>query len=142
MNGWWFAAGCVGLYLLLGVFTFRKWKRQAITLAERRPNPDQEDFIALLGNGCERDIAEFAWKIFAEEYSYSGVELTPHPDDDYLEDIPIDPENQNDWFDEFCDAFELNGEDFPSWPKDTATTVRNYARWLSDGRRSLNTPAT
>ncbi len=137
MNGWWFAAGCVGLYLLLWAFTSRKWKRQAIALAARRPSPDRNDFIELLSDDCEGDVAEFVWTIFTEEYSHWGVELTPHPDDDYLEDMPIDPENQSDWFDDFCVAFAVSYDDFPDWPQGATTTVRNYARWLSDGRRLL-----
>ena len=137
MNGWWFAAGCVGLYLLLWVFMARKWKIQALALVERRPNPGREEFLATLAADCEPDIAEFVWTIFTEEYSQWGVELTPHPDDDYLEDMPIDPENQSDWFDDFCVAFAVSYDDFPDWPQGATTTVRNYARWLSDGRRLL-----
>ncbi|MBL0916119.1 MAG: hypothetical protein IBJ13_11590 [Sphingopyxis sp.] len=137
MNGWWFAAGCVVLYLLLWGFMAQRWKQQAAALAGRRQSPDREGFLKLLGNDSDRDVAEFVWAIFEEEYSYKGVDLTPHPDDDYLKDMPIDPENQNDWFDDFCKAFYLRSDDFPDWPKGEATTIRNFARWLSDGRRSL-----
>lgn len=115
----------------------QKWKRRAVALAGRRPSPDRESFVKLLEGDSDRDVAEFVWTIFAEEYSHKGVDLTPHPDDDYLKDMPIDPENQNDWFGDFCEAFLLSYDDFPDWPDGAATTIRNFARWLSDGRRAL-----
>ena len=101
----------------------------------RRPNPTHEQFIALLVEDCDHDIAEFVWRIFTEDYSGWGVELTPHPDDDYLRDLPIDPENQGDWLDEFHESFALSHGNFPRWPDGAQTTVRKFARWLSDGRR-------
>lgn len=137
MSGWWFAGGCVGLYLLFAIFAARSNKRQVSALAASRASPGREEFIALLIEDCDCDVAEFVWTIFAEEYSDWGVELAPHPDDNYLEDMPIDPENQDDWFRDFCSAFALVGPDFPDWPKDRATTVRNFAHWLSEGRRAL-----
>ena len=136
MSGWWFAAGCVGLFLTLWAFASRRWKRQALILKARRPNPTHEQFIALLVEDCDHDIAEFVWRIFTEDYSGWGVELTPHPDDDYLRDLPIDPENQGDWLDEFHESFALSHGNFPRWPDGAQTTVRKFARWLSDGRRS------
>ena len=136
MSGWWFAAGCVGLFLTLWAFASRRWKRQALILTARRPNPTHEQFIALLVEDCDHDIAEFVWRIFTEDYSGWGVELTPHPDDDYLRDLPIDPENQGDWLDEFRESFALSHGNFPRWPDGAQTTVRKFARWLSDGRRS------
>ena len=91
MNGWWFAAGCAGLYVIFAFFAGRSNKRQVMAFAASRTSPDREEFIELLADDCERDIAGFVWKIFVEEYSGWGVDLTPHPDDDYLHDMPIDP---------------------------------------------------
>lgn len=136
MSGWWFAAGCVGLYLFFAIFAARSGKRQVAALAARRPNPGREDFIGQLAGDCERDVAEFVWTIFTEEYSDRGAEVTPHPDDNYLKDMPIDPDNQDDWLGDFCAAQNLRAEDFPRWPEDRETTVRNFARWLSDARNS------
>jgi hypothetical protein len=141
LSGWGFAAICFGLYVLLTLFNARSNQRQVAVLAASRASPGREEFIKLLRGDCDRDVAEFAWKIFAEEYSDWGVELTPHPDDNYLRDMPIDPENQSDWFNDFCDDFALSYRDFPDWPEGEATTVRNFARWLSDGSRSLGRAA-
>ncbi|WP_257545745.1 hypothetical protein [Sphingopyxis sp. DBS4] len=136
MNGWWFAAGCVGLYLLFAIFAARANKRQVAALAKSRVNPGREEFVALLMDDCDPDIAEFLWTIFTEEYSHWGVELSPHPDDNYLEDMPIDPDNQGDWLSDFCAANDLSPKDMPHWPDGWETTVRNFARWLQRcGRR-------
>lgn len=137
MNGWWFAAGCFGLFLIYSLIVSRRNKRQVAAFAATRASPDREVFVALLSGDCEPDIAEFVWTIFIEEYSYWGVEITPHPDDDYLGDMPIDPENQQDWVGDFCDSEKLRPKDFPHWPEGQKTTVRNFARWLSEARQSM-----
>ena len=137
MTGWWFAAGCVGLYLLFAISYARSNKRKVAAFAATRASPGHEDFVALLAVDCEPDIAEFVWTIFTGEYSDWGVELTPHPDDDYLEDMPIDPDNQEDWLNDFCDAHDLRPKGVLHWPEVQATTIRNFARWLSDLRRSM-----
>lgn len=136
MSGWGFAAGCVGLYLLFAIFAARSNKRQVAAFAATRASPSRDEFVALLADDCEPEVAEFVWAIFTEEYSDRGAELTPHPDDNYLADMPIDPDNQDDWLVDFCSAFALRWRDFGDWPKDMPTTVRNFARWLSQGRRA------
>lgn len=141
MTGWWFAAGCVGLYLLFAFFAARSNRGQVAAFAATRASPNREEFIVLLADDCEPDIAEFAWTIFSEEYSDWGVDLTPHPDDDYLKDIPIDPENQDDWLNDFCAANDLRPRGVLHWPEGQATTIRNFARWLSITRQSLRRTA-
>jgi len=137
VTGWWFAAGCVGLYLLFAFFCARSNRGRVAAVAATRASPRREEFVAHLADDCEPDIAEFVWTIFSEEYSGWGVELTPHPDDNYLEDMPIDPDNQDDWLNDFCTANNLNPTGILHWPDGQATTVRNFARWLSDLRRSM-----
>ncbi|WP_447765273.1 hypothetical protein [Sphingopyxis panaciterrae] len=134
MNGWWFAAACVGLYLLLWAFMARKSKLRALALAARRPNPNRQEFVTLLAGDCDADVAAFLWDELADNRT---PDLTPHPDDDYLGDLSVDPDEQGDWVKAFCDAHRLRIEDWPDWPDGQATTVREFARWLSDGRRSL-----
>ncbi|APZ99496.1 hypothetical protein BWQ93_14135 [Sphingopyxis sp. QXT-31] len=137
MSGWWVAAGCVGLFLIFAFFAARSGKRRAAALAATRISPSREEFIALLSDDCEPDIAAFVWTIFTEEYSYWDAGLTPHPDDNYLGDMPINPENEQDWLGDFCAAEDLRPKDFPHWPEGWKTTVRNFARWLSEARRSI-----
>ncbi len=134
MSGWWFAAICLGLYLLLWAHMAWDRKRRVTALAARRHNPTRDEFIALLAGDCEADVADFLWKQLADSWL---PQATPHPDDNYLEDVPIDPEEQCDWLDAFCAAHHLSADDFPDWRNGEVTTVRNFARWLSDGHRSL-----
>ena len=137
MSGWWFAAGCFGLYLLFCIYAARRDKRQVIAFAGSRVSPNREQFVELLAADCDADVADFLWEKLAEDYSCWDLELTPHPDDNYLEDMPIDPEHQGDWLDGFCAANDVRAKDFPPWTEGQETTVRNFARWLSSGRRSL-----
>lgn len=141
MNGWWFAAGCVGLYLIFAIFAARSSKRRVAAFAATRVSPDRAEFVAMLADDCERDVADFVWAIFTEEYSGWGVELTPHPDDDYLEDMPIDPDSQEDWLNDFCAANDLHPTGISHWPEGQATTIRNFARWLSEVRQSMRQAA-
>lgn len=134
MNGWWFAVACLGLYLLLWAYMAWDRKRQVTALAARRHNPTQAEFMELLAGDCEADVAAFLWDKLADSWQ---PEATPHPDDDYLKDVPIDPEEQGDWLDAFCTVHCLSADDWPEWPAEEATTVRNFARWLSEGRRLL-----
>ena len=136
MNGWWFAASCVGLYLLLWAFTARKWKRQAVALAVRRENVGREQFLAMLAGDCERDVAEFLWDELLSEWSYWQDGLTPHPDDDFLKDLPIDDEEPQDWLEHYCDGRGLEWRRWTNWDQSQPTTVRNFARWLSNGPAS------
>jgi hypothetical protein len=77
----------------------RKWRRQVDRLAERRANLDEPGFVALLADSADADVAEWLWD---ELLVYWRPNLTPHPDDDFLRDLPIDPEEPNDWLDRFC----------------------------------------
>ena len=137
MSGWWFAAISLGLFLLLwGVMDWR-WKRRAVALALSRTNVGREQFTDLLASDCEADIADFLWDVLAPEWAYWNSGLTPHPDDDYLAALPIDPDEQEDWVRDFCDLNGLQARDWPDWPENRNSTVRNLARWLSEGRQLL-----
>lgn len=138
MSGWWFAAICLGLFLLLWAYMAQKWKRQASGLAARRGNPTRDEFVVLLTDDCEPDVAAFLWGALAV---YWKPGLTPHPDDDYLNDLPIDPEEQEDWVRDFCGLNGLRAADWPDWPESRDSTVRNFARWLSEGRRLMTRAA-
>ena len=136
MSGWWFAAGCVGLFLLLWIVTNRRGKRQAAALLQSRPSLTRDQFVDLLSGDCESDIADFLWNKMAPEWSHWNDSLTPHPDDDYLGGLPIDPEEPEDWVRDFCVDNGLRLADLPNWPEEWVTTVRNFARWLSSARRT------
>lgn len=131
MNPWLFGGICVGLFLLLWVVSARKWKQQAEALAARRANLTREEFIALLSDDAGADIAEFLWHELASYWTHG---LTPHPGDDFLKDLPIDDEEPQDWLERYCGANGYDWKQWPQWDESHPTTVRNFARWLSEGR--------
>lgn len=131
MSGWWFAAGCFGLCLLLWALMAQQWKRQALLLAARRPNPTREQFIALVAADSDADVAAHLW----DELLPYWKPATPHPDDDFLIDLSIDEEEPQDWLERFCKQHRHDWRAWPEWEMDRPTTVRNFAIWLSEGRR-------
>ncbi len=128
MSGWWFAAGCIALYVLIWFWFGRKWKRDASALAARRPNPTRAEFVALLSEDAGADIAEFLWDELAP---YWDPGLTPHPDDDFVNDLPIDREEPQDWLERYCGAAGYDWKHWPEWDARWPTTVRQFSRWLA-----------
>jgi hypothetical protein len=63
--------------------------------------------------------------------------MTPHPDDDFINDLPIDHDEPNDWLAMFCKRNNLRENDISDWPTEAASTVRNFVRWLSENRQRL-----
>lgn len=133
MAALWFVA--VGVIAAAGTWVAfeRKWRRQAGRLAERRTNLDRSGFVAALAGSADADVAEWLWDELA---AYWRPILTPHPDDDFVRDLPIDPEEPNDWLNRFCASQSLERESFPEWPFGEATTVRNLAAWFTEGRKA------
>ena len=99
-------------------------------LAARRASPQQSQFLALLSNDCEPDVAAFLW----DELAVYWHPITPHPDDDFLMDLSIDHDEPEDWLFRFCKMNRLNIVEVQPWQPDWPTTVRQLARWLSEER--------
>ncbi|WP_447932265.1 hypothetical protein [Sphingopyxis fribergensis] len=131
MNGWLFAAGCVGLFLLLWAVIERRWRSEAAKLAASRPNLSEAQFLMIVGDIADPDIAQYLWN---ELFGYWSP-ATPHPDDDFLTDLSIDDEEPQDWLERFCQQRGYDWRDWPEWEKGRSTTVRSFAAWLSEGRQ-------
>lgn len=131
MSGWWFAAGCVGLFLLLWVVTERRWRSDATKLAAARPNPSKGEFLSAVTDVADPDIAQYLWDELADYWSPA----TPHPDDDFLNSLSIDPDEPQDWLERFCQQRGYDWRAWPMWEEGRPTTVRSFARWLAEGRR-------
>ena len=130
----WFLAiaviGAAGLW----VAAERKWRRQATVLATRRENLGKSDFVAALADSADTDVAEWLWD---ELLAYwQPPILSPHPADDFIRDLPIDPDEPEHWMIRFCVAQGLDRRSFPDWPYGEATTVRNLAAWFTEGREA------
>lgn len=131
MNGWWFAAGWIGLFLLLWIVLQRRWQRAAAKLAASRPNLGEDEFLAAMASEVDPDIARFLW----EELAAYWLPATPHPDDDFLNSLPIGPDEPQDWLERFCQQRGYDWRAWPAWDEGRPTTVRSYALWLAEGRR-------
>ena len=59
----------------------------AATLLARRANPTQDEFLAWLVPDVEVDTGNWFWN---ELLVYFRPALSPHPDDDLINDLPID----------------------------------------------------
>jgi len=110
----------------------------AAALRARRPNLTRDEFCALLADTADAGIAEFLWDELAP---YWTPGLTPHPDDDFLKDLPIDEEEPDDWLKAYCDRFGHDWREWLQWDAGHPTTVRNFACWLAEGRRRAEAAA-
>jgi hypothetical protein len=128
------AAAFVILFAVIWVVGNRKFNRQKQLLAQRRPSPPRDEFIAMLASDCEADVVELMWD---ELLVFYRPDMTPHPDDDFLNDLAIDDEESNDWLATFCKRNELREKDISDWSKGAPSTIREFARWLSKNRQGL-----
>lgn len=135
MSRWAIAGLVIAGFICLWIVGKLQWDKKARALLKRRSNPTRDEFVALLATECAEDVAEFLWD---ELQVYFRPLLTPHPDDDLVDDLPIDPEEPEDWVVEFCKQQELRISDFAEWPKDLAVTPRNLGAWLTHERNRLD----
>lgn len=112
----------------------RKLRQQKASLLVRRPNLTLDEFIDFLRDDCEPDIARLLW---TELLVFYQPDMTPHPDDDVIQDMPIDHDEPNDWLAQFCKINAMRVKDVLPWPQDRPATVRNLARWFSQSRQHL-----
>lgn len=123
----WFAVGFLALR--------RAYKR----LADKRPSPDRETFLEMLGRDVDRDVAEWVWETAV---SYYRAPVAPHPDDHLVDDAKIDGDDIDmDWIPRFIAEMGMEPglwpKAWPGWPQGWDLTVRNFARHLQHGRELL-----
>lgn len=119
-----FVLGGLSIWLVVGVIAHRRGLRR---LAAKRPNPSREEFVAMLADAADAEVAAWLWDTALPYYK----PLTPHPDDHLLEDAMIDDDDiAMDWCRDFARVSGLEGKAWPDWPNEWAPTVRNYACWL------------
>ncbi len=125
-----FVVLALGGWLGLGFFLHRRGHRR---LAAKRPNPTRDQFIAMLANDVDADIAAWLWDQARPYYD----PLTPHPDDHLLHDAMIDDGDIDIyWWREFAEAMALDEASWPVWPQDWPLTMRHFARWLQRARQA------
>jgi hypothetical protein len=123
------AAGFIGV---LFAKAHRNTQRMVARTRQRRPNPTQSEFIAMLSRDVNPETAEFVWFSIIEYLQ--PWQLTPHPDDHLSGDLPIDDDEPAiDWMPRYAEFYGANWKIWPQWPKHWEGTVRNFARWLELG---------
>lgn len=99
---------------------------------QRRRNPTESEFVAMLSREVNPETAEFVW--FAMIEYLQPWQLTPHPDDHLSKDLPIgDDDPVMDWLPRYARLYGADWKIWPQWPEERAGTVRNFARWLELG---------
>ena len=126
------AALVVCVFVWLHISGERRLKRQKAILPALRVNPTYNEFAALLNADCEPDIADQLW---CDLLPFYAPDMTPHPDDDVIQDMPIDHDEPNDWLRDFCKKNGFGVRDVTPWPSQQQATVRNLARWFSENRQ-------
>jgi hypothetical protein len=121
---------CVALAVWMA-WSFRSIRMAHRRLAEKRPSPDREQFLAMMRDDVDEDVAAWMW----DELQVYYRPLTPHPDDQLIDDVKIDDDDIGlDWLPAFAKAQGLDHRSWPDWPEGWALTVRNFARFLQLGR--------
>ena len=82
----------------------------------------------MMGVDCSPDVSQFLWD---QTLFYVEPRLTPHPNDHLFEDLKIDDDDvAMDWTREWADRQGFHESNYPDWPENWPTTVRNFGKWL------------
>lgn len=87
-----FVVGALAIWLGFG---FQLRHRAHKRVAVRRPNPTEDEFLAMMAQDCSPRAARFMWQ---QVLPYVEPRLTPHPDDLLIGDLCIDDDDIDmDW---------------------------------------------
>lgn len=126
-----FVAGFLGVHF--GV-AWRNTKRQILQTLSRRQNLTEAQFITLMTVDVSEETARFLWQVTMPYLEFHKPTLAPHPDDDLVNDLPIDDEEWSmDWPRDWAERRGFHESNLPDWPEEWRVTIRNYGRWLDMG---------
>jgi len=136
----WLAQSIVGALVVLAIGLLVGWlgKRntdaQIAELLAKRGNLSRDEFFTLMAPDVSRDASEFLWEASLDALSFFKPEVTIHPDDHLLDDVPVDEgEWSLDWPGEWADQQGIREKNLPDWPEDWPATIRNFGLWLDLG---------
>lgn len=117
----------ISFAVLVGL-AWRNTQRQIARTLERRSNPTHEEYLALMLPEVSCEASEFLWETAS---CYLKPKLAPHPDDDLMKDLPIDPDDVSlDWPREFAHQQGFAVRELADWPPGWPVTLRNFGKWL------------
>ena len=121
-----------GFIAVLFAKAHQKTQRMVARTRQRRVNPTESEFVTMLSRDVNPETAEFV--CFAIIEYLQRWQLTPHPDDDLVNDLPIGSDDPTiDWLPRYAELYGANWKLWPKWPQGWDGTVRNFARWLELG---------
>jgi hypothetical protein len=88
----------------------------------------------MLAGDVDADSAAWFWD---ELQVYYRPLLSPHPDDDLVNDMPIDPDEPEDWARDYCRLSGIALRQVRNWPEGRPVTPRNFLCWLHAERQRL-----
>ncbi|MFN2099449.1 hypothetical protein [Altererythrobacter sp. MF3-039] len=118
-------------FVVLGTVAWRNTNRQIERTLGKRNNLTREEFIMKMTPDVTSETSGFLWDSAMSYLEVLKQEITPHPDDHLVDDLPIDDEEWSmDWPREWAERKSFHESNLPDWPEDWAVTIRNYGRWL------------
>ena len=133
----------VGFLAILFGWAWRNTKNQIKKTLSRRTNPTRDGFLQMMAPDVSREASEFIWESALPCLGYYKQELTPHPDDHLVDDLPIDDDEWSlDWPRDWSDRIGIHESNLPDWPEGWAVTIRNFGRWLDLGSQYPLSPRT
>lgn len=129
---WFVATIFVGTFLItLFAAAWRNTKRQIMRTLAKRPNPTRAEFVSMMASSVSMEASEFLWDSAIPCLELNAPLLSPHPDDDLVQDLPIDDEDWSmEWPVLWAEQQGFHESNLPAWPEGWPATIRNYGRWL------------
>jgi hypothetical protein len=140
----WLLAGLfvvAALTIWFGI-AWRNTTKRVHETAARRANPTETEFMQMMRADVSEDASAFLWKSALPYLECFRPKLTPHPDDDLVQHLPIDDDNFGmDWPREWAELKGFHESNMADWPEGWPVTIRNYGRWL-DMAPAASSPRT
>lgn len=109
----------------------RNTRKQVAKTSRRRANLTRKQFLLQMQLDVSLPAASFLWETILP---YLEPHLTPHPEDDIVEDLPVHADDMSlDWPQLWARQQGFHESNLPDWPDGWPVTIRNYGRWLDLG---------
>ena len=123
-----------GTFLVLGLAGWRNTNRQIYKTLAKRENLTRDQFVQMMSPDVSREASYFLWESATPCLDLFVQDLTLHPEDHLVDDLPIDDEEWSlDWPRAWAEQHGFHESNLPDWPEDWPATVRNFGRWLDLG---------
>ena len=127
-----------GLCIWFGI-AWRNTSKQVRRISAQRSNPTEAEFMDMMLRDVSEEAAGFLWTTALPYLKFFKAPLTPHPEDNLVNDLPIDDDDFGiDWPREWAELKCFHESNMPDWPEGWPVTIRNYGRWLDMAPAALS----